>query len=112
LKGLGFRVFFFKIYLNFIYPNLAKNKNGYTHPTPAEAKGDKLLSFDPLINPVINKIPINSRFFDNCLVFNFQKKLITYLDDPIIIQVGYQSFNTSTPKTHTHTHTHTHTKSF
>jgi hypothetical protein len=49
-----------------------------------------LLSFDLVIKPVID-------FLDNCLVLNFQI-LTTYLDDLNIIQVSYQSLNTTKKK--------------
>jgi hypothetical protein len=50
----------------------------------------QLLSFDLFIKPVID-------FLDNCLVLNFQI-LTTYLDDLNIIQVSYQSLNTTKKK--------------
>jgi hypothetical protein len=34
--------------------------------------------------------------WDNCLVLKLIPNLITNLDDPIIIQVGYQYLNTTT----------------
>jgi len=49
-----------------------------------------LLSFDLVIKPVID-------FVDNCLVLNFQI-LTTYLDDLNIIQVSYQSLNSTKKK--------------
>jgi hypothetical protein len=50
----------------------------------------RLLSFDLFIKPVID-------FLDNCMVLNFQI-LTTYVDDLNIIQVSYQSLNTTQKK--------------
>jgi len=60
-----------------------------------------LLSFDPdinkVINLIINTLPVSSWFSYNhlitYLILKYQNA-ITYLDDLVIIQVGYQSLNT------------------
>jgi hypothetical protein len=68
-------------------PCAAKNSDSQDASTSV----GRLLRFVPVIMKFIDNLPVGS-FLYNRTVLKFQN-LITYLDDPIVIQVDYQSLN-------------------
>jgi hypothetical protein len=65
-----------------------------------ETTNGQLLSFDLIIKSVINNLPAGYWSFDNLLNWYLSgiefSNFNTYLDDSIIIQIGYQSLSTHT----------------